>query len=89
MARSPEERRCPDCGGTLVPIRLFGRGPLNPFTGAAIAADVAYYADEPARRGKLLASIWKPLMFKASGSVRAARCTACDRIFLHAAPASP
>ena len=50
MPRSTKECQCPDCNGELVDIKLFGRSSKNFVSGAAIDAEVAYYADADAER---------------------------------------
>ena len=80
MSRSAQESPCPDCSGALVPIKLFGRGWKSPFGGAAIDAEVVYYADADAERGPFQS------MFEEAGTVRATMCSQCRRIFLHAVP---
>ncbi len=80
MSHSAQESPCPDCGGALVAIKLFGRGWKNPISGAAVDAEVMYYADEHTKRSGLLS------MFEEAGTVRATMCSGCRRIFLHAVP---
>jgi hypothetical protein len=70
---------CPDCGGTLEAILLFGRGPQSP-VGAAIDTAVAYYARADADRG-----FWMR-MFEAAGEVHAGMCISCRRILLYGVP---
>jgi hypothetical protein len=45
--------RCPDCTDELIPIKVFGRGGVNPLSGAALDSDV-YYTDERAMRSAFL-----------------------------------
>jgi len=80
MADTPQEGQCPDCSGALVAIKLFGRGYKNPLSGAAIDAEVMYYADEHAKRSGFLG------MFAEAGTVRVTMCIGCRRIFAHAVP---
>ncbi|HEX8199838.1 MAG TPA: hypothetical protein VF590_05080 [Isosphaeraceae bacterium] len=74
--------RCPECGGPLHPIQLFGRGPTNPLGGAAIDAELSYYTDEDAQRSLM------HRMFTESGFVLAAICSDCRRIVLRGQPKS-
>jgi hypothetical protein len=76
MSRSIQGQ-CPDCKGELVGIKLFGRGYQVPLTGAAIDAEVVYYADADAERSTFFC------MFEEAGTVRATMCNGCRRIFLH------
>jgi hypothetical protein len=80
MSRPAHERKCPDCSGELVPIKLFGRGWKNPLSGAAIDTEVMYYADADAKRSTFLN------MFEEAGTVEATLCNDCRRIFLHGLP---
>lgn len=75
----PEERdrRCPDCNGSLEPIKLFGRSTENPLSGAAIDCEVNRYTAGDAGRG------WLWGMFAEKGRVHARICTMCRRIFLY------
>jgi uncharacterized OB-fold protein len=70
---------CPDCGGSLQPVQLFGRGPVSPISGAARDAAVIYYTDAGAERSAFLA------MFEEKGRVEARMCASCRRIFLYGA----
>ncbi len=80
MSGSARESQCPDCNGELAAIKLFGRGWKNPVSGAAIDAEVMYYADADAERSSFLS------MFEEAGTVRATICNGCRRIFLHGVP---
>jgi len=80
MSQSTLENQCPDCGGGLTAIKLFGRGWENPVSGAAIDAEVVHYAEADAVR-----STFKS-MFTETGTVRATLCGECRRIFLHGDP---
>jgi hypothetical protein len=52
----------------------------NFVSGAAIDAEVMYYADADAERSSVLS------MFEEAGTVRATMCNGCRRIFLHGVP---
>ncbi len=80
MSHSAQLGPCPDCGGALAAIKLFGRGWKNPVSGAAVDAEVMYYADGNAQRSSFLG------MFREAGTVRTTMCVGCRRIFLHAVP---
>jgi hypothetical protein len=80
MSQSSPPNTCPDCGGTLRPIQLFGRGPANPLSGAATDTVVAYYTEAGAERSTWLA------MFQEAGRVHASMCAGCHRIFLYGSP---
>jgi uncharacterized OB-fold protein len=68
---------CPDCGDSLQPVQLFGRGPANPLSGAALDAAVIYYTDAGAERSTWLSK------FEEKGRVEARMCASCRRIFLY------
>jgi hypothetical protein len=72
-----QSRTCPDCGGELEAVTLFGRGPENPLSGAAIDAAVLHYADPDGKRG------WAFGMLTPKGRVQSLLCTSCRRIFLY------
>jgi uncharacterized OB-fold protein len=76
----PPTTVCPDCGGELAPVKLFGRGSENPFSGAAIDTELSYYTDADAQRGTWLG------MFTERGRVRTTLCQSCRRLFLHGFP---
>jgi hypothetical protein len=80
MSASTRGNQCPDCGGSLKAITLFGRGPQNPLSGAATDAEVVYYANAQTKRSSILS------MFDAAGTVVATCCDNCRRIFLHGIP---
>jgi hypothetical protein len=80
MSQSTQAVQCPDCGGNLTAIKLFGRGWENPVSGAAIDAEVVHYAEADAQR-----STFKS-MFTEAGTVHATLCGKCRRIFLHGDP---
>jgi hypothetical protein len=64
-------------------VTLFGRGPENPISGAAIDAALLYYTDAAGERG----SVWWGFgMLTPKGTVRTMMCTACRRIFLYGTP---
>lgn len=71
---------CPDCGGSLREITLFGRGMSNPLSGIAVDAAVVHFAAAQARPGFWLG------MFDAEGTVQSLLCDECRRVFLYAAP---
>lgn len=77
MSESVPANQCPDCNGELSAIKLFGRGWKNPISGAAIDAELIYYADAEAERSSILS------MYEPAGTVRATMCNECRRIFLH------
>ncbi len=82
MTPSVPPSRCPDCAGSMRAVQLFGRGPKNPVSGAAVDAAVVHYAD-----GETSRSTWLE-MFDVAGEVRAMMCQACGRIFLYGTPRS-
>ena len=71
---------CPDCGGRLRPIKLFGRGWENPISGVAIETAIAHYTYPDAERSLLSGK------FKPAGSVHAFLCTECRRVYLYGTP---
>jgi hypothetical protein len=71
---------CLDCGGELRPIKLFGRGYENPISGAAVDAELVYFADADAERSTWLS------MFRETGRVHAKLCAGCRRISLYGIP---
>lgn len=71
---------CPDCGGAMREIILFGRGPQNPLSGAACDTAVVHYTDAKATR-----SAWLE-MFDVEGEVRSMLCRKCNRLFLYGLP---
>ena len=73
-------KNCPDCQGDLRKIKLFGRSFENPLSGAAIDADIQFYAASNARRSNLLS------MFEPEGKVESFICESCSRIFLYGSP---
>jgi hypothetical protein len=74
---------CPECGSELTPIMLFGRGPENPLTGAAVDAALLYYVEKGAGRSMMLQK------FSEIGHVLAAICSSCRRIVLRGQPKQP
>ncbi len=80
MSHTASHNACPDCGGLLQGIALFGRGPSNPLSGAAIDTAVLYYTDAGAKRSRWLE------MLEEQGTVETSMCTACHRIFLYGIP---
>lgn len=80
MSESVQANECPDCKGELAAIKLFGRGWRNPISGAAIDAEMVYYAEADAQR-TLIQSMFEP-----AGTLQAAMCNECRRIFLHGIP---
>ena len=77
MSKSVHANQCPDCKGGLEAIKLFGRGWKNPISGAAIDAELKFYADADAQRSSMLS------MYEEAGTVQATMCNECRRIFLH------
>jgi hypothetical protein len=71
---------CPECGSELTPITLFGRGPENPLSGAAVDAALLYYVEQGAGRSMMLG------MFTEIGHVLAAICPSCRRIAFRGQP---
>ncbi len=80
MSKSVPANQCPDCNGGLEDIKLFGRSWKNPLSGAAIDAEVMYYAAANAKRSSMMS------MYEEAGTVRATMCHECRRIFLHGIP---
>lgn len=80
MASSALPTACPDCGGSLKDVTLFGRGPANPLSGAATDAAVMFYTDAEAVRSPWLA------MLEVEGEVHSMLCRACGRIFFYGVP---
>ncbi|MBM79418.1 MAG: hypothetical protein CMJ78_02335 [Planctomycetaceae bacterium] len=73
---------CPDCGGVLNPITLFGREEYNLLQGLGVDAGVQYYSDASNEPGIFYGR------YSISGRVRASMCSSCRRIFLHGVPES-
>ena len=71
------DNKCPDCGGELTKIMLFGRGWENPISGMATDTELSFYTDDEANRNGLSG------MFKPQGSVESFLCNSCGRIFLY------
>jgi hypothetical protein len=64
-------------------VTLFGRGPENPLSGAAVDTALVYYTDGDPERG----SVWLGFgMLTPKGKVRTLMCTACQRFFFYGAP---
>jgi len=74
------QKNCPDCKGNLRKVKLFGRSWENPISGAAIDADIRFYAEDNAKRSSFLG------MFKPKGKVKSFICESCGRIFLYGIP---
>jgi hypothetical protein len=70
---------CPDCGGSLQPIKIFDRGPQS-MAGIAIDSETVLYTSADAERGS-----WSG-RFPEIGEVKSQICTSCQRIFLYGAP---
>ena len=68
---------CPDCGGSFARVKIIARGSENPFSGAAVDAEVKLYAEADAQRSAWLG------MFTPAGRVRALMCQSCCRIFFY------
>jgi hypothetical protein len=73
------DKKCPDCDGELIKIKLISRGWENPISGIAVDADLGFYAEGDAERSGFSG------MFKPAGTVESYLCTACGRIFLFGA----
>lgn len=73
---------CPDCGGMLNAITLFGREEFNLRQGLGVDSSVQYFSDATAEQGIFTGR------FSISGEVRASMCDRCHRIFLHGVPRS-
>jgi hypothetical protein len=80
MVPSALPTTCPDCGGALRAITLFGRGPQNPISGAATDTAVIYYTDAEANRSPWLS------MLDIQGEVRTLMCRGCNRLFFYGVP---
>lgn len=73
--------KCPDCGGNLAAIKLFGRAQRPPLAGDISSdSEVVYYANPNAKTGLFLGKL------KEAGTVRTTLCEKCHRIFLHGEP---
>jgi hypothetical protein len=80
MTHSPSNPQpCPDCGGTLVAIKLFARGPKS-LAGIAIDTESFLFTGMDASRDG-----WSG-KFPEMGEVQAHLCTGCHRIFLYGEP---
>lgn len=77
----PSERRCPDCGGELQPIKLFART-LEGWPGVGQDGAVSRYTTPHAKRDSLS-------QFKVEGRVRVTLCSSCSRIFFYGEPGNP
>ena len=64
MAEHVPPKACPDCGGTLEAVLLFGRGPQSP-----VGAAVAYYAQSGAAPS-LLMQMYDPATISARFLIR-------------------
>jgi predicted RNA-binding Zn-ribbon protein involved in translation (DUF1610 family) len=73
-------RKCPDCGGEMTQIKLFGRSWENPLSGVALDADVGFYTDVEADRGTFTGK------FKPKGTVESFLCSSCGRVVMFGAP---
>jgi hypothetical protein len=81
MAAS-DEKRCPDCDGSLLPIKLFARTEINTKLSSYYSdGDVIRYAAAKAERGKFFQ--WT---YDVAGQVSAMMCSSCNRIFLYGQP---
>ena len=73
---------CPDCGGVLNAIALFGREEFNLRQGLGVDAGVQYYSAASNEQGFFTGR------YSISGRVKASMCSTCHRIFLHGVPES-
>ena len=73
---------CPDCGGVLNAIALFGREEFNLRQGLGVDAGVQYYSAASNEQGFFTGR------YSISGLVKASMCSTCHRIFLHGVPES-
>ena len=71
---------CPDCGGVLNAIALFGREEFNLRQGLGVDAGVQYYSEASNEQGFFTGR------YSISGRLRASMCSSCRRIFLHGVP---
>ena len=73
---------CPDCGGVLNAIALFGREEFNLRQGLGVDAGVQYYSAASNEQGFFSGR------YSISGRVKSSMCSSCHRIFLHGVPES-
>ena len=74
------DKECPDCKGSLVPIKLIAEAWENPISGIAVQTDLQFYTGAEAERRFLTGK------FVPAGLVESYLCSACGRIFLYGTP---
>ena len=72
-----EDKKCPDCGGSMKAIKIIDKTVEG--VGTAAHSDLEYTAPEAKR------SFWKGL-FPVEGKITAYMCDGCGRILLYGQP---